>query len=100
MPPSQRRPAPRPNKNAPTPSTRLPPRYQLKFVELKNLRTPTPQSPVPSRLPLACEAAAPAVVLSWAGLLLERTEYRKPERGSESSREPKETKANAGSRGS
>src|SRR6266700_285355 len=64
-----------PNKTAPTPSTRLPPRgLKLKFFELN---CPTPSNPcAPS--PNAHGLSFPRALrwfLSWPGLLLERTAH-------------------------
>src|SRR5262245_49718455 len=81
MPKASPPPAPPPNRNAATPSTRLLPSYpQLEFFESKlpaNARkTPHPCAPL-GRTP-ACER--PRGFLSWPGLLIERTERQEPER--------------------
>src|SRR6266567_7503199 len=61
--------APLQNRNASTPSTRLLPRYRLKFLELKHRERRPLKPPVPGPdYPSVCQFG----FLSWAGLLLER----------------------------
>src|SRR5215204_5073984 len=74
-------PAPSPNRNAPTPSTRLlPSQPQLEFFELK-----PPANARKTRDPCAPLWPHPGLrtsegFLSWPGLLIERTERQEPER--------------------
>src|SRR5438094_7388804 len=81
MPKASPPPAPPPNRNAPTPSTRLLPSHpQLEFFELKppaNARkTPDPCAPLWPYPGLRPSEG----FLSWPGLLIERTERQEPER--------------------
>src|SRR5487761_2678302 len=75
--------APPPNKNAPTPSTRLLPRYPLKFFELNH--QPSPCSPPDGPRPL--NPGSSRGFLSCPGLLLERTEHQAPTRARKSPQE-------------